>query len=109
MAKNILVVADVRHLALRQVTHEMIGTAVELAQGGRVHVLVMGHGLTVPDLGAHGADEVWVVDDSHLAAYTPSAYRKAFMEVYRQVEPQAVLLAHSAVGKDLAPVVSMRL
>lgn len=109
MGKTILVIADIRHQALRQVTNEMLGAAHQLADGGSVHVAVLGHGLSIPDLGAKGADHVWTVDNEHLAKYTPSAYRKAVLEIYQQVQPQAVLFAHSAVGKDLAPVVSMRL
>lgn len=109
MGKNILVVADVRHQALRQVTNEMIGAANELAQGGSVHVAVLGHNVAVADLGAKGADHVWLVNDEQLANYTPSAYRKALLEIYNEVKPQVILFAHSAVGKDLAPVVSMRL
>lgn len=109
MGKTILVIADIRHQALRQVTNEMLGAAHQLADGGSVHVAVLGHGLSIPDLGAKGADHVWTVDNEHLAKYTPSAYRKAVLEIYQQVQPQAILFAHSAVGKDLAPVVSMRL
>ncbi|WAH35811.1 electron transfer flavoprotein subunit alpha/FixB family protein [Alicyclobacillus dauci] len=109
MGKNILVVADVRHQNVRQVTNEMIGAANELAQGGSVHVAVLGHEVNIPDLGAKGADDVWVVNDESLKNYTPSAYRKAVLEIYRQVNPQVILFAHSAVGKDLAPVVAMRL
>ncbi|GMA62309.1 electron transfer flavoprotein subunit alpha/FixB family protein [Alicyclobacillus fastidiosus] len=109
MGKNILVVADVRHGALRNVTKEMLGVANQLAGGGSVHVAVLGHQVDVPDLGAAGADEVWLVNDEHLANYTPSAYRKAVLEIYQKVNPQVILFAHSAVGKDLAPVVAMRL
>lgn len=109
MGKNILVVADVRHQSLRQVTFEMLGAANQLAQGGSVHLAVLGYQVNVPDLGGAGSDAVWIADDEHLANYTPSAYRKAVLEIYRQTEPQVVMFAHSAVGKDLAPVVSMRL
>lgn len=109
MAKNILVIADVRHQALRQVTMEMLGVASELAAGGHVHLAVLGHQVEIPDLSVNGADAVWVVDNETLANYTPSVYRKAVLEIVQCVEPQVLLFAHSAVGKDLAPVVAMRL
>ncbi|GEO25597.1 electron transfer flavoprotein subunit alpha [Alicyclobacillus acidoterrestris] len=109
MGKNILVVADVRNGALRNVTNEMLGVANRLAQGGTVHVAVIGHLLDLPDFGVAGADDVWVMDDAHFGNYTPSLYRKAVIEVIQQVQPQVILFAHSAVGKDLAPAVAMRL
>lgn len=109
MGKTILVVADVRHQALRQVTYELLGAANQLANGGAVHVVVLGHQVEVPELGAHGADVVWQVDDEALAHYTPASYRKAFLHIYQSVSPQVVLFAHSAIGKDLAPMVAMRL
>lgn len=109
MAKNILVVADVRRHALRQVTREMLGVANRMADGGLVHVAIIGHEVSIPDLGDAGADSVWVVDHPDLETYTPSAYRKAVLEIYRSVDADVILFAHSAIGKDLAPVIAMRL
>lgn len=109
MAKNILVVADVRRQSFRQVTKEMLGVANQLADGGRVHVAVVGYQVNIPDLGALGADFVWVVDHSALEKYTPFAYRKAVLEIYKSVEVDILLFAHSAIGKDVAPMVAMRL
>jgi electron transfer flavoprotein alpha subunit len=111
MAKKVLVFADVRHGKLRNVTLEMLGAANRIADGGEVAVLLAGYGVgdLVDGLGAAGADKVFVVNAPELEKYTPTAYRKAFMEAYRAFEPGIVLFATSAVGKDLAPVISMRL
>ncbi len=111
MANKILVFADVRHGKLRNVTQEMLGAANRISDGGEVAVLLMGRDIKglAAGLGAAGADKVFVVDAPELGEYTPSAYRKAFMEVYRAFEPNIVLFSHSAVGRDLAAVISMRL
>ncbi|WDL98055.1 electron transfer flavoprotein subunit alpha/FixB family protein [Alicyclobacillus sp. ALC3] len=111
MAKNILVLADVRNGKLRNVTVEMLSAANDMADGGHVAAVLLGSGVAglAEGLGAAGADTVYVVDAPELEKYTPSAYRKAFMEAYRASTPDIVLFAHSAIGKDLGPVVAMRL
>ncbi|MCL6515719.1 electron transfer flavoprotein subunit alpha/FixB family protein [Alicyclobacillus sp.] len=111
MAKNVLVLADVRRGKLRNVTFEMLGAAHRIADGGEVSIAILGHGVEAlaEGLGAHGADRVFVVDAPELEHYTPDAHRKAFMECVRAANPDILLFAHSAVGKDLAPVIATRL
>lgn len=111
MVKNILVLADVRNGKLRNVTVEMLSAANDMADGGQVAAVLLGNGMSglAAGLGAAGADTVYVVDAPELEKYTPAAYRKAFMEAYRVSNPDIILFAHSAIGKDLAPVVAMRL
>ncbi|QQE80296.1 electron transfer flavoprotein subunit alpha/FixB family protein [Alicyclobacillus sp. SO9] len=111
MAKNVLVVADIRNGKLRNVTHEMIGGALAIAAGGEVSVALIGESVSglAEGLGNLGADKVYAVESDSLKDYTPAAYRKALMEVYNTASPEVILLAHSAVGKDLAPMIAMRL
>lgn len=111
MGKNVLVLADVRHQKLRNVTLEMLGTAVKVADGGKVGVAIVGHQVSslAQNLGDEGADVVYVVDAPELEKYTPSAFKKAFLEAYRDFGADYIFMAHSAVGRDLAPLVSMRL
>lgn len=111
MARKVLVVADVRQGKMRNVTFEILTTANRIAQGGTVSVVLLGHAVAglADGLGDAGADVVYVVDAEVLATYTPSAWRKAFMECYRAAEPDVILMAHSAIGRDLAPMIAMRL
>ncbi|MDQ0190593.1 electron transfer flavoprotein subunit alpha/FixB family protein [Alicyclobacillus cycloheptanicus] len=111
MAKNVLVLADVRNGKLRNVTFEMLAAANQIADGGQVAAVLLGSGVEglAEGLGDAGADTVYVVDAPELEKYTPSAYRKAFLEAHNDFGSDVLLLAHSAVGKDLAPVVAMRL
>ncbi|MDP9727569.1 electron transfer flavoprotein subunit alpha/FixB family protein [Alicyclobacillus tolerans] len=111
MSRKALVVADVRHGKLRNVTLEMLGAATKAAEGGEVAVALLGHQVSslAEGLGKAGADRVYVVDAPELEKYTPGAYRKALMEIYRVFSPELILLAHSAIGKDLAPIISQRL
>jgi electron transfer flavoprotein alpha subunit len=111
MAKNVLVLADVRRGKLRNVTYEMVAAAHRIADGGAVSVALLGKDVAAlaAGLGDFGADRVYVVDAQELEHYTPDAYKKAFMECVRAANPDILLLAHSAVGKDLAPVIATRL
>ncbi|MCL6599080.1 MAG: electron transfer flavoprotein subunit alpha/FixB family protein [Alicyclobacillus macrosporangiidus] len=111
MAKNVLVLADVRRGKLRNVTYEMVAAAHRIADGGQVSVALLGKDVAAlaGGLGDFGADRVYVVDAPELEHYTPDAYKKAFMECVRATNPDILLLAHSAVGRDLAPVIATRL
>ena len=111
MAKKVLVFADIRRGKLRNVTLEMLGAAVTASDGGEIAVLLVGKDVSgfANGLGDAGADHVFVVDAPELAHYTPGAYKKAFMAAYQAFAPDVIFFSHSAVGKDLAPTVAMRI
>lgn len=111
MSKKVLVLADIRHQKLRNVSFEMLGAAGRLADGGEVAVAILGSGVSdlANGLGDSGADCVYVVEAKELENYTPTAYKKAFMEAVRDFDPDVILMSHSAVGRDLAPVIATRL
>ena len=71
MAKNIWVFCEQRDGELQNVSLELIGVARELAETTKEKVcaMLLGHNITgkASDLIAHGADEVYVVDDAELA------------------------------------------
>lgn len=111
MAKNVLVLADIRRQKVRNVTFEMLAAAHHMADGGQVSVAFLGHGVEslTQNFGDAGADTVYVVDAPELEKYSPGAYRKAFMECVREANPGLILFAHSALGRDLAPMIATRL
>lgn len=110
MAK-VLVVADIRRGKLRNVTLEMLGAARVIADGDTVAVVLLGKdvGGLAEGLGDFGADDVYVVDAPELESYNSGTYRRALLEVMGQFNPGVLFLAHSAIGKDLAPMVAARL
>jgi electron transfer flavoprotein alpha subunit len=111
MAKNVLVFADIRRQKMRNVTFEMLAAANQMADGGQVSLALFGKGIEslAQNLGDAGADTVYVVDAPELEKYSPGAYRKALMEVVREANPGVILMAHSAIGRDLAPIIAARL
>ncbi|RIV28773.1 electron transfer flavoprotein subunit alpha/FixB family protein [Alicyclobacillaceae bacterium I2511] len=108
---KVLVVADMRRGKLRNVTFEMLGAASAIANGDAVAITLLGKNVAglAKDLGDFGADAVYVVDAPELENYNSGTYRKALLTVIDQFNPGVLLLAHSAIGRDLAPMVAARL
>lgn len=71
-------------------------------------VLIGGEGLA-PELHAHGAARVFVLENAQLDAYSAQGYAMALADLVRETAPAAVFFAASAMGKDLAPRLAARL
>ncbi len=110
MKRNVLVVADLRANQLRNVSFEALGAARIIADGGEVAALLIGHEVSglAASLGAHGADQVYVADREEFGQYVPDHYAAAVEQAIEAFAPQAVLFAHSAIGRDVAPMVAAR-
>lgn len=52
---------------------------------------------------------MYVTDDQALSTYTIDAYARALTGLIKEVEPDIILMGHTAIGKDLAPRVAARL
>lgn len=111
MSRTILVFAERRDGQLRRVAFEALGAARRLAgeDGGTVHAVLAGSGIAAEDaaaLQARGADVVHIADDPSLRDYAPEAYLAALGAAMDAVRPDALLLGHTAMGRDLAPRVA---
>jgi electron transfer flavoprotein alpha subunit len=98
---------------LQSVALELLGVARELAgvTGEKVGALLLGHNVAdrAADLIAHGADEVYVVDDFNLQYYTTEAYAQAVEQIVKFYEPNVLMFGATSIGRDLAPRLSARL
>jgi electron transfer flavoprotein alpha subunit len=108
------VFAEILGTAVRQVTFELLGKAGELARERGGHVvgfLAGGPGIAehAESLAAHGADVVYVADDTRLDPYTTDAHAAVLAAAIRSRQPAAVLVPSTALGRDLAPRVAARL
>lgn len=109
MARNVLVLAEVRNGAIRPVSYECIAAGRSVAEGGQVTAVLLGTaGSFANELIARGADKVVVVKGDHLKEYTPDAWLSALQQVHAAVQPDAVFLGHTGIGRDLAPRFAMR-
>lgn len=112
MSKTILVYAENRDGKLRQVALETLGAARLIAgDGDSIRILVAGSNITeaVSALNAYGADTIYTVEHDELESYNPEAYMAAIEAVISQAQPDAVLFGHTAIGRDLAPLVAASL
>lgn len=112
-SKSYWVVGEITDGALRPVTFEMLGRAVQLAEqsGGEVAALVVGADVArrALTLAEHGADKVYVAQDAKLERYATEAYAQIVCEAVRAHTPFAVFFPSTANGRDLAPRVAARL
>lgn len=114
MARTILVYAERRDGALRRVAFEALGAARRLAgDDGTVHAVIAASGGAAAGaaedaaaLAARGADVVHIADDPALGAYAPEAYASMLGAAIEAVRPDALLLGHTASGRELAPRVA---
>jgi electron transfer flavoprotein alpha subunit len=110
MSRKVLVLAETRDGNLRNVTFEAISAAAKIADGGQVVAALIGAGedRLVAELAHHGADVVVVAEHEQLNQYTNDAFTQAMIQVLDEVQPDAIIFGHTAVGKDLAPRIAAR-
>ncbi len=112
MSETILTFAEQRDGKLRRPSLEAVSEARRLAdaQGCRVASALIGSGVggLVDELASFGADRVLVYDEPGFAAYATEAYARALAHAVVETKPAAVLLAFTAIGKDLAPRLAAR-
>ncbi len=108
--KKVLVLAEARDGQLRNVSFEALSAAQSLAEGGEIAAAVIGAdgGSYADALAHHGAGKVYVVSNSALANYTPDGYSQALAQLINTVGPDAIVMGHTAIGRDLAPRVAAR-
>ncbi len=111
MSHTILAFAEQRDGVLKKSAFEVVTAAAALAKklgGAKVTAVVIATQSVgnAADLGGYGADEVVLATGEAFAGYAPGAYARALKELCEQRNATAVLLPHSAQGKDLAPRLS---
>ena len=111
--REVWVIAETMDGRLRRVNFELLGKGIELAQKlkARLAALVVGAGASghLKALAAHGAESVYVADDSRLARYSTAAYTSLLVDAITTYKPVVVLLPSTSNGRDLAPRVAARL
>jgi len=105
MGKKVLVMVEVKDNKLRNVSFELLTAANFIAEGNEVVAVALGSHAAdhVESLGKYGAGKVYTVTNKELDVYTTDAYFQALIQVINQVNPDALLMPHTAIGKDLAP------
>lgn len=125
MSNHIVVIAEARDGKIKRPSMEAVGAGKDLAAqaGGSVGAgvavvagvpvvpvvpvvaVVVGHQLDEAkrQLAGCGADRILAIEAEHLAAYSGDGYARAILEQLDSLSPAVVLMAHTAMGKDLLP------
>lgn len=110
---KILVVAEQREGKLKKHAFEALRTARTVAEqaGGQVVALVIGTRVqdVAATLGGYGAQRILTVEDPRLQQYSTTAYTRIIADIAKAEQASVVILAASALGKDCAPRVAVRL
>lgn len=109
MSRTILVFAEQRAGTIKRSVLELIGLARDLAEGGAVEVALLGSGVAplAQELAGYGV-RVHHCDDSSLEHANAESYVAQIHAIDQQLQPQAILLSASAMGRDLAPRLAAR-
>ncbi|MEX0879972.1 MAG: electron transfer flavoprotein subunit alpha/FixB family protein [Thermoanaerobaculia bacterium] len=99
-----LVFIEQRDGKIRKASLEALSLARKLG-GGPAAAVLPGRGVTslARDLGKYGAGTVYVADREELALYSTKGYVGALEAATKKESPDAVLIAATAMGKDVAP------
>jgi electron transfer flavoprotein alpha subunit len=101
-----LVFIEQREGKIRKASLEALSLARKLSgAGGSVAAVIAGKGVAplAKDLGKYGAGVVYVGDREDLALYSTKGYVGALDAAAAKENPDAVLIAATAMGKDIAP------
>ncbi|RHW33420.1 electron transfer flavoprotein subunit alpha/FixB family protein [Lysinibacillus yapensis] len=111
MSNKVLVLGEVRDGVLRNVTFEAIAAAKQISDGGEIVGVLLGEGVSqlASELIAYGADRVVIVEHPHLKTYTSDGFAQALLAVNDQEKPEAIVIGHTSLGKDLSPKIASRL
>ena len=112
-AAGVVVYAEHRAGELKRPSLEALSEGRRLADAldGRLHGVLVGSGVggLASELARYGADRVHVFDQPELAHYATESVARALAQVAEAERPAALLVAMTAMGKDLAPRVAARL
>jgi electron transfer flavoprotein alpha subunit len=99
-----LVFIEQRDGKIRKASLEALSLARKLG-GGPAAAVLPGKGVTAlaRDLGKYGAGTVYLADRDDLALYSNKGYVGALDAATQKENPDAVLIAATAMGKDVAP------
>lgn len=109
MGRHIAVIAESRGTELRQSTFEALQAAVQLAEpGDSVSVLLIGTNLEARQekLLQTGLQALYVVEDEASTPYEPDYALQTVKQWYDNVKPDVIIMGHTAIGKDLAPMLA---
>src|SRR5690625_1273549 len=112
MSEKILVIGEAVDGELRHVSFEAIAAAKKINNDADVVGLLLGDASLdeqALEMIHYGAERVITVTHEHLKHYTSEGYGQVVLEVIEDESPDAIVMGHTAIGKDLTPKIASRL
>ena len=110
---GVCVIAEQRDNVLMDVSLELVSEGRKLADKLDVQLsaVVLGSDIkdTASELIAHGADQVYLVEDERLKNYRTGPYTSIITNIINKFKPEIVLLGATHNGRDLGPRISARI
>ena len=111
--KGLWVFAEQRDGAISRVTFELLGLGQSLAKqlNQELSAVLLGYKVdgVAEELKEFGARNIYLAQHKLLARYQTNPYAKVISEIVLEHKPNIFLIGATAIGRDLAPRVSMRL
>lgn len=112
MANKVLVVLEQRENKLKKVSFEASKAGSDLANSLNCDVEAVVVGGSINDLaevGGYGIKKVTLLKNESLSEYSAEDYSKAIYSLAEEINADAVILGNTAMGKDLAPKLAVKL
>lgn len=110
---EVLIYAEVQDERPQPTTLELLGVGRSLAQalGAPLSAALLGHQVqdAAQELGAYGADRVYLADHPDLEGYRSDPHLRLLEKLCREEAPSILLFSHDSAGRDLAPRLAARL
>lgn len=110
---NVCVYCELEEGQIQDVSYELLTKGRSLANqlGCKLEALLMGTDLDsfVPELNKYGTDIIYLADDKRLSPYTTLPHTAVATGLFRETQPQIVLMGATSIGRDLGPRISSSL
>lgn len=112
MSDKFLVIGEAKDGALRNVTFEAIAAAKQMDENSEIVGVLCGSE-SLEEQGQqmiqYGADRVVTVLHDNLETYTSEGYSQAVLAVVEEENPKGIVMGHTAIGKDVTPILASKL
>lgn len=112
MSNQIWIFAEQRNGEIKRPALEMASAGRQLADilGFELCAVLLGDAIAnqASALADYGVDKIFVAEDARLAQFNNGAYAAVMADLLKEHAPSVVLVANTAMGKDIAPLIAQK-
>jgi len=111
--RDVWVFCEQKKGVIQSISYELLGEGRKLASklGVKLCAVLLGDQISAraKELGARGADKVYVIDSPHLKFYQDEPYAAVLTELIREYKPDILLCGATTMGRSLIPRVAINI